>query len=433
MQRNPAQAGSPAQPFQFMNYYNVIVIGAGPSGMMAALRAAEITDSVALFEKNASLGRKLGLTGKGRCNITNVSGLDVFLEKFGKKGLFLRNVFNKFFVDDLIRFFKDRGLEVKTERQGRVFPATDRSISVIDVFKKAMAKAGVDVCLSSSVHSVKVFEDGIKRVCFTDGKEVFAKTVIIATGGVSYPQTGSTGDGLRIARELGHRIEEASGGLVPLETQESFVRDVQGLTLKNIRITFFAGNKKIESSIGELLFTHFGVSGPLILDISSDICKLLKKSKVRMLIDLKPGLEPGQLNIKMQREFQVSGSLMIKNYLADILPNRLVAVVLRSSKVSGEKKCHQITAPERSSLVSALKALELTITRPRPIVEAMVTEGGVSLNEINPQTMESRKAKGVYFCGEVLDLAAASGGFNLQAAFSTGYLAGESAASKVCD
>jgi len=401
--------------------------------MMAALRAAEITDSVALLEKNASMGRKLGLTGKGRCNITNVAGIDVFLEKFGKKGLFLRNVFNKFFVDDLISFLKDRGLEVKTERQGRVFPATDRSISVIDVFKKAFGKAGVDVLLSSSVHSVDALEGGMKRVCLTDGKEIFAKNVIIATGGVSYPQTGSTGDGLRIARELGHRIEETSGGLVPLEAQESYVKDLQGLTLKNIRITFLAGNKKIESSIGELLFTHFGVSGPLILDNSCDICKLLKRSKVKMLIDLKPGLEHEQLDVKIQREFQAVGSLMIKNYMADMLPARLVSVVLRSSKVSGEKKCHQITAAERSSLISVLKALELTITRPRPIVEAMVTDGGVSLNEVNPQTMESRKVKGLYFCGEVLGLAAASGGFNLQAAFSTGYLAGESAASKVYD
>ncbi len=412
-----------------MNSYNVIVIGAGPAGMMAALRAAELTDRVVLFEKNATLARKLGMTGKGRCNITNVLPLEEFLEKFGENGVFLRNAFAKFFTPELINFFASRGLGVKTERQGRVFPATDKATSVIDIFKRGLTKAGVEIQLSSPVKNVRSIDDSLKGVRLADGKEFFAKKIIVATGGLSYPQTGSTGDGFHIARGSGHCIEDISPGLVPLETEERWVKDLQGLTLKNIKITFTSGKKRIESGTGELMFTHFGVSGPLVLDLSGVVARMLKgPAPVGLRIDLKTGLSCGELDEKLVSELQGQGAMLLKNYLEGILPKRLVNTVLSISQAKGDKRCHQVTLAERKGIVEVLKRFPLTVKRPRPLSEAMVTHGGVSLKEIHPKTMESKKVKGLYFCGEVLDLAAASGGFNLQAAFSTGYVAGEAAA-----
>lgn len=400
--------------------------------MMAAIRAAQLADGIGLFEKNASLGRKLGLTGKGRCNITNASSLEEFLESFGSKGQFLRNAFNRFFVCDLIRFFEEKGVKLKTERQGRIFPLDDRSASIVNVLKNALIEAGVRVYLSSPVRSVLAKDNKVRGICLADAQEILASKVIISTGGFSYPHTGSSGDGFRMAQELGHKVEELNPGLVPLETEEGFVRDLQGLSLKNIRIIFYADSKELVSAIGELLFTHFGVSGPLVLDMSFDVNKLLKKKgKVSMVIDLKPGLTEEQLDLKLQREFQRAGSLKLKNYLKSLLAQRLVDIFLKLSKIDSDIKCHQMTSSQRKRIVEFLKKFPLTIKRTRPLAEAMVTHGGVSLREVNPQTMESKKVKGLYFCGEVLDLAAASGGFNLQAAFSTGYLAGESAGTKL--
>jgi predicted Rossmann fold flavoprotein len=417
-----------------VNPYSVIIIGGGPSGMMAAIAAAEVLgcDTVAIFEKNASLARKLGLTGKGRCNLTNICPLEEFLEKFGKNGVFLRNAFSRFFVQDLISFFEVRGLKMKTERQGRVFPTTDQSTSVIAVLKKALAEAGVETHLSSPVQTVEIAGVGMYRMTLASGKEIFSRKIIVAAGGSSYPETGSTGDGFKIASEFKHTITELEPGLVPLETEEQFVKELQGLTLKNIKIVFLVGSKEIESDTGELLFTHFGVSGPLILDLSAKVSgDLHEKRKVKMLIDLKPALSVEQLDLKLRHEFQTAGALKIKNYFTELLPKRLTDIFLKLTRIEGEKKCHQITASERKKIIEMLKKLPLTIKRTRPMSEAMVTCGGVSLKEIDPKTMESRKSEGVYFCGEVLDLAAASGGFNLQAAFSTGYVAGEAAALSV--
>lgn len=402
--------------------------------MMAAIRAAEVLGcgGVAIFEKNASLARKLGLTGKGRCNLTNICPLEEFLEKFGKNGVFLRNVFSRFFVQDLISFFEVRGLKMKTERQGRVFPLTDRSSNIIEVLKKALVEAGVEIHLSSPLKTVEIAGAGMYRMTLANGKEIFSRKIIVATGGFSYPETGSTGDGFKIASEFKHTITELEPGLVPLEAEEHFVKELQGLTLKNIKIVFRTPTKKIESETGELLFTHFGVSGPLILDLSARVTgDLREKRKVKMFIDLKPALSVEQLDLKLRHEFQESGALKIKNYFTEILPKRLTDVFLKLTKIEGEKKCHQITSSERKKIIELLKEFPLTIKRTRPITEAMVTCGGVSLKEIDPKTMESRKSKGIYFCGEVLDLAAASGGFNLQAAFSTGYVAGEAAALSV--
>ena len=411
-----------------MSSYQIAIIGGGPAGMMAAIRAAELTSGVVIFEKNASLGRKLSLTGKGRCNISNDSSRDDFMAAFGKGGLFLRSAFKQFFVLELADFFRQRGLKLKTERQGRIFPETDSSRSVIEILMKSLEKQSVTVCLSSPIRNLIVSEGEVKGFRLTDGREIYAEKVIFATGGCSYPETGSTGDGFKIVSSLAHKIEEPIPGLVPLETTEGFVKDLQGLTLKNIQITFEAAGKAIQTPVGELLFTHFGISGPLVLDISSKIGLLLKKNKVKVWLDLKPGLTESQLDLKFQTEFQEAGILKLKNYLAEILPKRLIAVFLKCAGLDSEKKCHQVTSSERKKMVGLLKEFPLTIKGSRPLSEAMVTCGGVSLKEVDPQTMESKKVKGLYFCGEILDLAAASGGYNLQAAFSTGYLGGQSAA-----
>jgi predicted Rossmann fold flavoprotein len=416
-----------------MSSYQIAVIGGGPAGMMAALRAAELASGVVLFEKNASLGRKLGLTGKGRCNISNDCPFDLFLSAFGKNGPFLRNTFQKFFVQELIDFFQQRGLKLKTERQGRIFPETDSAQSVIEVLKKALDKEDARIYLSAPVKDLIAAGGEVEGFYLSKGRLIHAKKVIVATGGSSYPETGSTGDGFKIASSFGHRIEEPRPGLVPLEIAESFVNDLAGLTLKNIQITFDAGGKTIQTPIGELLFTHFGISGPLVLDFSSEVGLLLKKNKVKALLDLKPGLSCTQLDLKLQTQFQQNGVLKLKNYLAEVLPKRVIPLFLKLAGTNGEKKCHQVTFLERKKILEHLKRFPLSIKGTRPLAEAMMTCGGVCLKEVNPQTLESKKVKGLYFCGEVLDLAAASGGFNLQAAFSTGYAAGQSAALSLRD
>lgn len=410
-----------------MHPLNVCIIGAGPAGMIAAIRAGAVTRSVALLERNASVGRKLGLTGKGRCNITNAGSIDDFLKAFGKNASFLRNVFDRFFSEELLGFFQELGVNFKTERQGRVFPESDSSAEVLEGLKKGLAQSGVEVMLNACVKKISVFED-VLRVDLADGRYFFSKKVVLAAGGASYPQTGSTGDGFRLARGLGHAIEPIGPGLVPLETKEDFVRDLMGLTLKNVSVRYLLGSKWIKTPVGEILLTHFGVSGPLVLDYSELVARRLSHGSVAMQIDLKPGLTRDELETKFRKEFQSAGSLSIKNFISDLVPKRMADVILSRSGIVPEKKCHQMTSQDRRRLVNILKEFPLTISSARPLAEAMVTWGGVSLKEVDPKTMESRKVPGLYFCGEVLDLAASSGGYNLQAAFSTGYLAGESAA-----
>ncbi|QAT17322.1 hypothetical protein BU251_06050 [Candidatus Velamenicoccus archaeovorus] len=411
-----------------MDYHPIVIIGGGPAGIMAACRAADLkVPAVVLLERNASLARKLGLTGKGRCNLTNEAPVDEFCRRFGANGLFLRNAFGRFFSEDLTAFFEDRGLKLKKERQGRVFPTTDSSSSIIAVLSSELKKLSVDVRLGRHVRKVGL-DGGTKTVIFDDGSSLECRLLIIATGGASYPQTGSTGDGFTWAGDLGHTVVPLRAGLVPLETREGFVKDLQGLTLKNIRLIFSQGSCKLETPVGELLFTHFGVSGPLVLDHSVSVVAWLEKGGVGVLLDLKPGLALGELDKKLQAELRAAANTGVGNYLKNLLPQRMVGVVAAQAAVDAGKKCHQVTVQERRRLAASLKGFSFTVHRARPIDEAMVTCGGVSLKEINPKTMESRLVPGLYFCGEVLDLAASSGGYNLQAAFSTGFVAGESAA-----
>ncbi len=408
--------------------YDVAVVGAGPAGVMAAIRAGQLKKNVVLIERNDHVCEKILLTGKGRCNITNITSIEQFIEKFGKQGQFLRSAFSAFFNQDLIDFFKAKGLELKIERQGRVFPQTDRAISVVQVLKEYLTENNVNVLYNSRLLDIKK-ADEIFYLTLQGGGEVRAKKVILATGGASYKATGSTGDGFRLAKTLGHKFTPLRAGLVPLKTKEHWVKDLQGLTLKNIRINFECEKKRITSDIGELLFTHFGVSGPLVLDLSNKVTELLFEGKqISLFIDLKPGLTFEQLDNRLLRDIETHGSINIKNMLRELLPLKMVPVVINLLKLDSSKKINQLTYDERRSIINLLKALKLTISGSLPLEEGMVTLGGISTKEINPRTMESKIVSGLYFAGEIIDANAASGGYNLQQAFSTGYLAGESAA-----
>jgi hypothetical protein len=407
----------------------IVVVGGGPAGMMAAIRAGQLHQDVVLVEKNPVLGKKLLLSGKGRCNLTNTCELDSFLKSFSKSGQFLRDAFKKLFNRGLMRFFQERGLELEVERQLRVFPRSSRSDSILEVLTKELRKNGVNIIYKSALKDIFIRDNKVKGLLLSGAKAIAADKIIIATGGVSYGFTGSTGDGLAIARKLGHTIVPLAAGLVPLETRQHYPELLEGLVLKNIRLIFSDGERKITSDIGELLFTGFGISGPLVLSLSGGISDWLSGNKgVFVEIDLKPALSKEQLDGRLLRELKANPKANIKNVLKNLLPKRMIEVFLDIAGVARERKANQITQQERKKLVELLKGWRLNITKTRPIEEAMVTRGGISLKEVNPRTMESRLIKGLYFAGEILDVDADTGGFNLQAAFSTGYLAGESAA-----
>jgi predicted Rossmann fold flavoprotein len=406
----------------------IVVVGGGPAGMMAAIRAGQLHRGVLLLEKNPVLGKKLLLSGKGRCNLTNTCDLDSFLKSFSKSGQFLRDAFKKLFNHDLMRFFQERGLLLRVERQLRVFPETGSSGSVLGVLKKELDKCGVEVVYKSALKDIIIKDNKVKGLLLDGGKVIAANSVILASGGVSYGFTGSTGDGLEIARRLGHLITPLKPGLVPLEIRQHYPKLLEGLVLKNIRLIFSDGEKEIISQIGELLFTAFGISGPLVLSLSGRISEWLSGNKhLSVTIDLKPALSKEQLDGRFQRELKASSKTNIKNVLKSLLPKRMIEVFLDIAGIAADRKANQITQEERRKLVELFKGWRLNITKTRPIEEAMVTRGGISLKEINPRTMESRRIKGLYFAGEIIDVDADTGGFNLQAAFSTGYLAGESA------
>jgi len=394
--------------------------------MMAAIRAAELHQSVFLVEKNSTLGTKLLLSGKGRCNLTNDCDLESFLVRFSKSGQFLRDAFKKFFNRELMDFFESRGLKLKTERQQRVFPVTDKSSSILEVLKKELEKNKAKVFLKTELKDLVVQDNSVKGIILADGKFMAAERVIVATGGASYPSTGSDGSAFEILKRWNHHITPIEPGLVPLLTRQHY--PLEGLSLKNIRLRFSCGMKEIISDIGELLFTYSGISGPLVLTLSGAVSDWLKNNlPVFVEIDFKPALSIEQLDARLLREFKENPKKGIKNVLKSLLPLRMVDCFLQTSKIIPDKKVSHLTQAERKLIIDLLKAFRLDIIKTAPLKEAIITRGGVILKEINPRTMESRLIRSLYFCGEMLDVDADTGGFNMQAAFSTGYLAGESA------
>jgi predicted Rossmann fold flavoprotein len=407
----------------------IIVVGGGPSGMMAAILAAKCGQEVILLEKKSTLGNKLLLSGKGRCNLTNAEDLPYFLKRFSKNGDFLRDAFKKFFNQELISFFEERGLKLKIERQMRVFPQTDRSSSILDVLKKELEKVGVQVIYKSKLVDLIVAGGKVKAIRLENGESISADRIILACGGASYSFTGSDASGINIAKRAGHTIVLLQPGLIPLDIKQNYPKKLEGLALRNIRLRFSDGKTQIVSEIGELIFTASGISGPLVITLSGKVVDLLAANKfVYLDLDLKPALSIEQLDARLLREFKLNAKKSFKNMLKELLPLRLIKVFIDAVGIDLLKKCSQITQEEREKIVSLLKGFRMDVSGPRPIEEGMITRGGVSLKEINPRTMESRLIKGLYFCGEMIDVDADTGGFNLQAAFSTGYLAGESAA-----
>lgn len=407
----------------------VIVIGGGAAGMMAAVQASEKGAQVTLIEKNKNLGKKILITGKGRCNLTNSIDIEGMISNFPGNGTFLYGALYTFSNSDLMNFFTELGVPLKIERGGRVFPKSDRSYDIVGALEKKLKKNNVSILTNSEV--IEIYnKSGKFMVILKDGHKIIGDKLIIATGGVSYPVTGSTGDGYKWAKIFGHEIVPIRPSLVPLVAKEKWIRDLQGLSLKNVNINLTnKNNKKLAEGFGEMLFTHFGVSGPIILTISRVIVDDLQKNKkhITLHIDFKPALSWEQLDNRVQRDIKQFSNKQLKNSLGQLLPNKLIPVVIERANLDPTKVMHQITKEERKNLVNLLKDFTLTITGARPIEEAIVTAGGVNVKEINPQTMESKLIPNLYFVGEILDIDGVTGGFNLQAAFSTGFVAGASA------
>lgn len=403
----------------------VIVIGGGAAGIMAAIKAAQGENQVTILEKNDRLGRKLSITGKGRCNITNSADIETFIDKMPGNGQFLYGPFYTFTNLDMMEFLKSAGLEIKEERGGRIFPVSDKAADVIKVLEKKLSSAKVNILFNRSAASLLTQNGHIIGVQTAEGEKINCDAVILATGGASYPATGSTGDGYRMAERLGHTIIKPRAALVPLETMDEWVKELQGLALKNVEATVYTNDRKIGSEFGEMLFTHFGISGPIILTLSREITnQLAKGNKVEMKINLKPALTKEQLDQRFQRDFAKFQRKQLKNSLDELLPSSMIPVIINLSGISPEKPVHQITREERHLLVNLFSGLKVHITKPRPLREAIVTAGGVAVDEINPSTMESKIVEGLYFAGEVIDIDGYTGGYNLQAAWSTGFVAG---------
>lgn len=402
----------------------VIVIGGGPAGMMAAYAASCQGHAVTVLEQNEKLGKKLFITGKGRCNITNAGDMDNLFANVMSNRKFLYSAFYTFDNEQVLSFFENQGLRTKVERGNRVFPLSDHSSDVIAALSRALKPQNVDIRLHTKVQSLLIRDEAACGVVLSDGKTVEADDVIVATGGISYPSTGSTGDGYRMAEESGHALVECTPSLVPFETKEDWVKDLQGLSLRNVTVSIYHGKKKLFEDFGEMLFTHFGVSGPLILSASGMIKPVQFKQELCMYIDLKPALDAEQLDKRILREFDAAMNKQFKNVIGSLMPAKMIPVVIRLSGIDPDKKVNEVSREERQHLVQLLKRLPLTINGLRGWNEAIITKGGVSVKDINPSTMESKKVSHLFFCGEVLDLDALTGGYNLQIAWSTGYLAG---------
>ena len=403
---------------------NVIVVGGGAAGMMAAVFAARDGQNVQLLEKNEKLGKKLFITGKGRCNITNAADIEDLFTAVISNPKFLYSGFYSFTNQQVIDFFEELGVKTKIERGERVFPVSDHSSDVIAAFSRELKSLGVSVSLHTEVKELLCEQDKVCGVLLTNGKKMKADAVIVATGGISYPSTGSTGDGYRFARETGHRVTELLPSLVPMEVRQWYAKELQGLSLRNIEIRITDGKKKLYEEFGEMLFTHYGVTGPVILSASSVVGKTLRKKELTLHIDLKPALSEEQLDKRILREFDANHNKQYKNSIDSLFPAKLKPVMIELSEIEPEKKVNEITKEERQRLVHLIKDFTMTLTGLRGYNEAIITKGGVSVKEIDPGTMESKIIKGLYFAGEVLDLDAVTGGYNLQIAWSTGYLAG---------
>ena len=406
---------------------NVIVVGGGAAGMMAAVFAARNGQNVQLLEKNEKLGKKLFITGKGRCNITNAADIEDLFTAVISNPKFLYSGFYSFTNQQVIDFFEELGVKTKIERGERVFPVSDHSSDVIAAFSRELKSLGVSVSLHTEVRELLCEQDKVCGVLLTNGKKMKADAVIVATGGISYPSTGSTGDGYRFAKETGHRVTELLPSLVPMEVRQWYAKELQGLSLRNIEICITDGKKKLYEEFGEMLFTHYGVTGPVILSASSVVGKTLRKKELTLHIDLKPALSEEQLDKRILREFDANHNKQYKNSIASLFPAKLKPVMIELSEIEPEKKVNEITKEERQRLVHLIKDFTMTLTGLRSYNEAIITKGGVSVKEVDPGTMESKKMKGLYFAGEVLDLDAVTGGYNLQIAWSTGYLAGMNA------
>ncbi|MBE7060523.1 MAG: NAD(P)/FAD-dependent oxidoreductase [Ruminococcaceae bacterium] len=405
---------------------DVAVIGGGAAGMMAALAAAEEGKDVLIIEKNKMLGRKVRITGKGRCNVTNSAPADEMLRFVPKNSRFLISSFKRFDNTDLISLLEGAGLKLKTERGGRVFPESDKAADVVNTFMRLLAKERVRVLICDSVTELLTEDGKIKGLKTAKGRTVLSEKVILCTGGKSYPLTGSDGSGYELAKSVGHTVVSPKAALVPLETKESWVAELQGLSLKNVAVALKENGKKIYDDFGEMMFTHFGITGPVVLSSSCHVSDT-EKNSYTFEIDLKPALDEKQLEDRILRDFAENANKNFENALGKLYPQKLIPVMVKLSGIDPYKKVNSITREERRSLLKLTKCLALGISRPRPIDEAIVTDGGINTKEINPSTMESRLVGGLFFAGEVIDVAAYTGGYNLQIAFSTGYTAGKSA------
>ena len=406
---------------------NVVIIGGGAAGLMAAITSADKGNNVTLIEKNGKVGRKLMITGKGRCNVCNNCDIDTLINNIPKNAKFLYSAFSSLPPKDLMEFFESKKVPLKTERGNRVFPVSDKAVDIVDALYNAVTASGAKI-INSTAEKLITSENKVIGVKLQNGDILPADSVILATGGMSYPLTGSTGDGYKMAQDLGHTVTELKPSLVPLTIHEGFCTHLSGLSLKNVTLSVFEDGKKkpLFSELGEMLFTHFGISGPLVLSASSHI-RYMGKKQYTAFIDLKPALSKEQLDNRILRDFSEEQNKNFANSLDKLLPKSLIPVIIKLSGIPGDLKVNQITKEQRLKLIDIIKSLPLHITGFRPIEEAIITSGGISVKEITPQTMESKLINGLYFAGEIIDVDAYTGGFNLQIAFSTGFTAGVNA------
>lgn len=403
----------------------VLIIGGGAAGMFAAIQAAENGADVHVFEKNEKFGKKLYITGKGRCNLTNACDMEELFSNVCSNSKFLYSAFYGFTNWQTIDFFEENGMKTKVERGNRVFPQSDHSSDVINILVKKMRSVGVTTHLNIAVKEILTKDGRVEGLVLSDGTKIDGDAVIVATGGLSYPSTGSSGDGYRFAKEAGHKVTELSPALVPMNVKEEDCKRLQGLSLRNVKVSLYAGKKCLYEDFGEMMFTHFGVTGPLILSASSHVTKKYRNQELTLSIDLKPAITAEQLDDRLLRDFSKEKNKQFKNVLGGLFPAKLIPIMLERSQISPEKQINAIERAERLQFIEKIKNFRLTVTGFRDYNESIITRGGVCVKEINPSTMESKLVPGLFFAGEVLDLDAYTGGFNLQIAWSTAYAAGK--------